>query len=462
MHRNLYDVSKWHVLQHRWARGLPSPRLYDNKFVAFHDEVFDRVFSTEPEMMPPEAISNDAKDWALKMHQALEASPEFDRLSDSVRGDAFLSALATESICRVLQVPTDDPEKGNGKGRGKQDGDSNGGGNGQTPAPPNPEDIKKAVEHAEKEVQEAQDMKDAMDDVEGFGVGRGAGKKGGINPLSDENVSPIKKAYEKIRGDHRIMQIAKLAGRLRRIAANVRRSRVKHGSDELQDIELGGEIQRLIPSELVKFVNPALKMALLRDIVEKKAMQYRLDGTDTQGMGPIIVLLDKSGSMGDYPHYRDHWATAVALALYERAKIEKRPMLVLPFNGCVIDEFEIRPGQQFPETLLQMRPGGGTNFIAPLSKAADFIEKEMQTGGKFKTADIVLITDGDSNGWPGQIKPRLEKLGAKILGLGIGVPESRLTENRGLAPEVSGWCHEARSISDLTSIDQQSAEKLFE
>ena len=42
------------------------------------------------------------------------------------------------------------------------------------------------------------------------------------------------------------------AGRFKRIAAAKRRSKVRHGADEIADIEQGADLGRLLPSELAK------------------------------------------------------------------------------------------------------------------------------------------------------------------------------------------------------------------
>ena len=66
-------------------------------------------------------------------------------------------------------------------------------------------------------------------------------------------------------------------------------------------------------------------------------MQYLLSGNEPLGKGPLVVLLDKSGSM-DGP--RDIWATALSLALLDQAHRERRPFALV----CVRLQSEVRGG----------------------------------------------------------------------------------------------------------------------
>jgi hypothetical protein len=91
--------------------------------------------------------------------------------------------------------------------------------------------------------------------------------------------------------------VGQLAGRFTRIAQQKRRTKVKHGAEEICDVELGNDLGRLLPVELVKLRHPRLHALALRDLLERKAMQYALTGKEKMGKGPLVLLLDRSGSM---------------------------------------------------------------------------------------------------------------------------------------------------------------------
>jgi hypothetical protein len=93
--------------------------------------------------------------------------------------------------------------------------------------------------------------------------------------------------------------------------------------------------RQLLPSELVKLTHRTRRMVLIRDLMERQAMQYQLVGNEPLGKGPLVVLLDKSGSM-DGP--RDIWATAMSLALMDEAQRTRRMFAMLAFDYRVKHE----------------------------------------------------------------------------------------------------------------------------
>ena len=63
----------------------------------------------------------------------------------------------------------------------------------------------------------------------------------------------------------------------------------------------------------------------MRSLLERQILQYQLSGAETLGRGPLVLLLDKSGSMDGT---KDLWATALSLALLEHAQAERRPFAI--------------------------------------------------------------------------------------------------------------------------------------
>ena len=250
-----------------------------------------------------------------------------------------------------------------------------------------------------------------------------------------------------LRRDQRLQHIAQLAGRFKRIASAKRRSRVRHGADEVTDIEQGADLGRLLPVELARLNHPKLRTAVLRDLLERRCMQYALTGTERLGKGPLVVCLDKSGSMEGEP---DIWATAVALALLDTAQRERRPFALLGFDGAVKYEAIVEPGHALPDAGLFVSCAGGTSIDVVIGRALDIIHDHP---GALRKADIVLITDGASSADHAiTMRARAIALGVTILGIGIGIDAAAL------AP----WCDEAAMIHDLSCLDAQTAGLLFE
>lgn len=118
-------------------------------------------------------------------------------------------------------------------------------------------------------------------------------------------------------------------------------------------------------------------------------------------------------------------------------------------NYRVKFETVVRPGEPLPEAALFTGCAGGTEIADAVHRGLELIR---QNQGQLKKADLVLVTDGGSDT---QMAPKLRnqavELGVNILGLGIGV------EREWLEP----WCEQFQVITDLTSIDDASAERLF-
>src|SRR6185312_10631442 len=115
--------------------------------------------------------------------------------------------------------------------------------------------------------------------------------------------------------------------------------------------------------ELAGLLHPRRMLALLRDLVESRALQYKLEGSESLGKGPLVVCLDKSGSMAGAA---DIWATAVALALLEVAQRQRRPFALLSFDARVKDEVIVAPGEMLPEGALFIGCAGGTDICRVL------------------------------------------------------------------------------------------------
>jgi len=384
------------------------------------DELFARVYEGgELERLPEADQDRSLRTWAEDVHDACTKLPAFARLVAECRGEAFAAGMAVQTLMAELkpQVPEAPDQKA-------------------------PENIRRSIGNAcEKASQAVEELRDALEGLGQVGFGTNSAT-GGTLPAQS-----IRALATKLRSDPRLKQIAQLAGRFARIAATKRRSRVKHGADEIADIEQGAELGRMLPSELVKLIVPKLRLVFMRNFLERAALQYQLIGNEPLGRGPLVVLLDKSGSM-DGP--RDTWATAVALALLDHAHREQRTYALLAFDVNVKHEAVVRPGEPLPEAALFTACAGGTEISVALHRGLHLVEQSQ--GGALKKADLVLITDGGSDAAAAlAIRERAQQLGVSIFGLGIGV------EREWLLP----FCDDVQVITDLTKLDDSTAEALF-
>lgn len=409
MKRILYDVPRWNIYLHRKERKLPRVQKSDNVLLCFQDELFDRLFAGDSDKLTPKQINKQLKQsapWAENTHEYC-TQLGLDEIAKQVKGKAQEAALATEWAMQTIM--------------------------------PN---ISKPQQQSQSQKGQAQEVAQGLEDVSLDG-------STGENEAHQRYAVPEEKRIEEVaeilKDDERLKKIALLAGRFKNIVLTKQKTKVKHESDELADIEQGGEISRLLPSELVKFLSPKLKAVVMRDVVERKALQYSMTATETLGRGPLILCVDKSGSMeGD----KDVWSTAIALALLDMAHRNKRVFILLGFDDEVFQKVVVLVGNAIPKEHLCVAPRGGTNIYEVLDLALNAVE----TRARMHRADIILITDGESDtSRADEIKERAKQRDVSILGIGIGsTPDN-----------VLPWCDEAHSVTDMGGIDDESASALF-
>ena len=420
MNRLIFDVPRWSLFLHRDSRGLPSAEPHDDGLLRFGDELFERLYTGSAEPLTGRGGDARLKGWAEGLHQTCDQLPAFQRLSNEVRGDSFSAALATEKLLEELGPSL--PRKPD------------------APAP-SPQALRRMVGRgSEKAASAVEEARESLDGLAGVSWGSGS-------MTAEGQTSPAARTLaDRLRQDQRLRRIAALAGRFKRIALQKHRSRVNHGADELSDIEQGADLGRLLPSELSRLTHPLQRLAFLRDFSERRCMQYQLRGAEALGKGPLVVCLDKSGSMDGA---RDVWATAVALALLEVARRERRAFALLCFDGAVKFETVVEAGGPLPEAALSVGCAGGTSIAAALGRGLDLI----RTGPRgLRKSDVVLITDGGSDVEPAAgLRTIAAAFGASIFGLGIGVE----------ADVLQPWCDEVQLVRDLDGVSDEIAGKLF-
>jgi uncharacterized protein with von Willebrand factor type A (vWA) domain len=420
MRRIIFDVPRWHVYLHRDARGLELAKDKDDPVRKFEDELFDRLYSGESERLPERQQDLKLRRWADAIHAACEQLPAFARLAAECRGEAMAAGTAVETLRAELnpQLPREQDQKP-------------------------PETIRRGIGRACEQASQAVDeLRETMEGLADVGLMPGTGTAMG-GPMSAKTVRAL---AARLRSDARLKQIALLAGRFKRIAASKRRQKYRHGADEIADVEVGADLGRLLPAELVKLAHPKLRLQLMRNLVESSALQYQLIGNEPLGKGPLVVLLDKSGSM-DGP--RDTWATALALALLDEAQRNRRVFALLCFDSHVKYEAIVKTGEPLPEQALFTACAGGTEIATAFRRGLELIQDNQ---GPLKKADLVLVTDGGSDtATAPALRCSAQGLGVTSLGLGIGV------EREWLVP----WCDDIFVISDLTKLEDGPADVLF-
>ncbi|MEM1022468.1 MAG: VWA domain-containing protein [Myxococcota bacterium] len=195
----------------------------------------------------------------------------------------------------------------------------------------------------------------------------------------------------RLASSEKLRKLAQEAGRFRRMALEKRAARVEHGVDELHDVGLGREVSRLLPVELANLADSELEAWFDLGWSEGRLVQYELEGNETRGEGPIVVLLDRSSSMEGAAEV---WSKALTLGLLQVALLQQRWCRVVSFNSHVVRQDDFRHGtfdlQQLVASLEDF--GGGGTAFKPLRSALKAIEEDAG----LKQADIVLVTDGQA------------------------------------------------------------------
>lgn len=220
----------------------------------------------------------------------------------------------------------------------------------------------------------------------GLGWGRESGPQG--EPTTADEKLRIARA---VKHSKKLQDIMRQAGRMTNIAQKKQRQKVQYTRTEVVGIEQGDDLSAVLPAEFGYLMhgNPALKNLFLKRLSEAELLQYEMETREPQAQGPIIVMVDCSGSMGGEP---DTWSKACALALYSIARKQRRDFSFILFDTRITNEVHIAKGEHKPDNLIALLTsgvGGGTSFEAPLRRAVELIKTDAH-----KKADVVVITDG--------------------------------------------------------------------
>ncbi len=237
--------------------------------------------------------------------------------------------------------------------------------------------VGQAVTEAGKEVTELKESSAAL--------GLGPGEPGANDPRA------IAALFNRVRADPGLKKICELAGRFRRVAQSKQRQKVSHGLDDVVGVEPGGDIGRLLPSELARLAVPDLELDTLRRIVERQALCREHHSVEPVGKGPILVVVDESGSM-EGP--RAHTAKALALALAWVARRQRRWAGFIAYSGSSGERLLALPPGRWDESALcdwlAAFIGKGSELDVPIHEMPRMYR---EIGAPPGITDLVVITD---------------------------------------------------------------------
>lgn len=297
----------------------------------------------------------------------------------------------------------------------------------------------------DKAVTQARETADAWCSIPGTAVGD-------KSRLSPEQAFELAAAW---RDNDRLRKIAQVIGRFERDFRFQRANRVQGGRDEVVGVELGNDLELMLPTEAMKLGHPMLKLQWQRQYLERSLLQYEMVGIEESGMGPIVCAVDRSGSMSSGAGLRSVFAAAIGLSLLAVAQREKRDFAALDFEHGVTQEYLFpRRGAIDTDAVTRFASaparGGGTDITAALRRASEII----MGAPDFKSADIILLSDGDDT-WADddeQLCTELAAKGVRVHGIVIN-EKSKTTHYTEQVSKLTGGVSVA--VSDL-SLDKPS------
>ena len=213
---------------------------------------------------------------------------------------------------------------------------------------------------------------------------------------------------------------------------------------DTRGVERSGEIARMLPSEAILFMRPALRLLWHSRRAERSLATYRVRGTHQERLvdddtgteardaerhkrkrdrGPIIVCLDTSGSMKGAP---ETVAKAITLEALRIAGAERRECFLYAFGGpAQVVEFDLsleRGGVQALLEFLGCSFHGGTDVAEPIARALRRVE-----AAKWSRADVIVISDGEfplPGGTMASIATARDSLQLRVHGLLVGAVRS--------------------------------------
>lgn len=245
----------------------------------------------------------------------------------------------------------------------------------------------------------------------------------------------------------KLKKLSRLVGSMRTFAWALRRRLFERATDEVFDVELGAELSRLLPHELLALRHPVLHRDFARRLVDARLTQYAIRGTETKGRGPMVVCLDGSSSMaGD----KEIWAKAISLTLLDIAQRQRRRFRAICFAAAdtPLHILDLNPRQRYATdiehvfALAEYFPGGGTDFQKPLTAALECLR-----GARFKRGDIVFITDGECRvdpDWLCNFMREKTQLGFALFSVLIDVGSSSLGALKEFSDQIT-------TVTQLTS-----------
>lgn len=280
-----------------------------------------------------------------------------------------------------------------------------------------------------------------MKGMPSFGAGYGPGEPTFESPEQALTIA------ERWANDPKLRAMADMFGRMDPDLRFKRAKRVVGGEDEIVDMEFGDNLKRVIPAEFALLSDPDFEDDFYARFLSGELLQFSTVGEENAGRGPILIVLDGSGTMAGE---RNIWSRATAMCLLHIAMLEKRDFALIEFSGGSQLAEWVFPAKvpMDPEALVDMAShmfGGGTVPLNGVARAAEM----MKQAPAFKKADVVIVGDGEAGFGPEDehLRNQLTEMGVRLFGIGIG----------GSFNYLEHYCEYVVSVQDFDVTDPSAA-----
>ncbi len=242
--------------------------------------------------------------------------------------------------------------------------------------------------------------------------------------LTEQDISFLKRWAKYLNKAKNLRELCEMMGRLRKEEQSERTEVVNStiqycvrtpdvtSNEMVVGIELGRDLENVIPQELALLSDPDVSLLFDLKYVEKRLMCFSKQGfkteiieeiiqktvtvADEEKMGPIIICLDTSDSMSGIPEYI---AKALTLSIVSRAAAQNRKCYLINFSTS-IDTLDLTPPKGIRDLLdfLKMSFHGGTDVVPALYEGVRMMQNE-----NYEKADLLVISDFVFSGLPPKI-----------------------------------------------------------
>ena len=416
-----------------------NPDTYSQETPRTHAEQFGKELFNQMLENPDPVGDDDGEQWAKDAMGVINELTSFKDLKYTVKGDADFSALATaqllhegkESISELRRQQKEEeneeqpPDPNGPPGGGGGEGDDSGEGEDAPDGKGKPkedskqqEDKKERQKQREKERERSKDklrskvfkkVKEINEDFEDAMscMSTIPGMEDG-DILNGEDSAKRMEIAKRLLNDKRFRAIMDMAGRMEIVSSGVPLMS-KMAKEKVVGVETGNDLPFVLNSEIGNLADPETEDIFYNRFIRSELLQYEMEGEDTKGKGPLVVMLDASSSMRGR---RNEFTQGMAAAILSSCYKEKRTVIFADFNYSVKAIYSYNGDTGYCnvgnssfanvkttdcitliEKLLSRGCSGGTSFDSALVWA--MANSAWDGCDKDSGPDIIMLTDGD-------------------------------------------------------------------